>query len=181
MAQDWKKDGATGPQGLGDYPELHSEQDMLAWKREYNIRQREADWKKRQDEILMQKQVAWEVASLEKENRLAAAREGFRRMRLEQKICIKHEHVQREYSDRCRAIEIENKMKSWEDKQNKTICNQVKSAKQDAMLLDARRGSEKGANFQKLREAVKVRADKRQADADKNAIREENIRKKEQG
>jgi hypothetical protein len=179
MAQDWKKDGGIGPQGLGDYPELHSEQDMLAWKREYNIRQREADWKKRQDEVLMQKQVAWEVAKLEKENRLAAAREGFRRQRLEDKIKVRHEQVQREYCDRCRTIEVENRFKKWEDKENKQICDQVKSSKQEAMVLEAQRGSEKSLTFSKLREAAQLRTDKKQADADKNAQREENMRKKE--
>lgn len=179
MAQDWKKDGATGPQGLGDYPELHSEQDMLAWKREYNIRQREADWKKRQDEILMQKQVATEVAKLEKENRLAAAREGFRRQRLEDKIKVRHQQVQREYSDRCRMIEIDNNAKKRENKENQKICSQIKSAKQEAMVLEARRASEKATTFSKLRESAQLRTDKKQSDAAKNAQREENINQKE--
>merc|ERR1712139_361092 len=128
MPLDVAKDGAGiggGPQGLGDFPELHSEQDMLAWKREYNIRQREADWKKRQDEALMQKQVAWEVAKLEKDNRLAAAGEATRRRRLEQKIRVKHEQVEREYCERCREIEIKKRAEDWENKTNKDICSMV--------------------------------------------------------
>lgn len=179
MTQDWKKDGGIGPQGLGDYPELHSEQDMLAWKREYNIRQREADWKKRQDEVLMQKQVAWEVANLEKENRLAAAREAARRQHLEKKICVRHEDVQREYNDRCRTIEIQNRAKNWETEKNKKIVSDMNAAKKEVILLEAQRSSEKGANFTQLKKDAHLRADKKQADDAKNTQREENIRKKE--
>ena len=38
-------------------PEHQTEVDRLAWKRDFNIRQREAEWRRKQDEILIQKQV----------------------------------------------------------------------------------------------------------------------------
>jgi len=129
---------------------------------------------------LVNRALSPKVANLEKENRLAAAREGFRRQRLEQKILVRHEQVQREYCDRCRTIEIGNKLKEWEDRENKKICSQVKKAKQNEMLVEARTSSEKSFNFSRLRQAAQTRDEKKQADADLNAKREEKIRKKEE-
>merc|ERR1719181_2040792 len=105
--------GVTAPP-----PELHSEQDMLAWKREYNIRQREADWKRRQDELLTQKRVAWEIERCERENRLAAARETRRREELEKRVQDQHLELDRRYKDRRREVEIDKREKTWEGTEN---------------------------------------------------------------
>merc|ERR1719261_2253365 len=111
-------------------PELRSEQDMRAWKREYNIRQREAEWKKKQDELLMQKQVSWEVEKLEKENRLAAAREAARRKNLEQRVQKKHKLVEREYQEKCRSIEISRRKEEWNERRKSEILKEVDGARQ---------------------------------------------------
>merc|ERR1719478_1111274 len=112
--------------GAGDHvPELRNEQDMRAWKREYNTRQREAEWKKKQDELLMQKQVTWEVEKLEKENRLSSAREAARRRHLEERVKTKHDLVEREYQEKCRSIEIAKKEKHWKEKQTADILTAV--------------------------------------------------------
>merc|ERR1719454_928854 len=110
-------------------PELHSEQDMLAWKREYNIRQREADWKRRQDELLTQKRVAWEIERCERENRLAAARETRRREELEKRGHDQHVELDTRYKDRCRDVEIDRRGKMWEAKENARLIDMQKEAK----------------------------------------------------
>merc|ERR1719183_2818214 len=109
-------------------PELHSEQDMLAWKREYNIRQREADWKRRQDELLTQKRVSWEIEKCERNNRLAAARETRRREELEKRVHDQHVELDRRYKDRCREVEIERREKAWEKKENEQLVNMQRAS-----------------------------------------------------
>merc|ERR1719281_855707 len=108
MAQ-WDGSGTGG--GMPDVD--LTDQDVLNWKREHNIRTREAEWKKSQDEMLMQKQVSWEVLRLEKENRLAAAREAARRKHCEERLRVKQEEVEREYKDRCREVAIEKRTHHW--------------------------------------------------------------------
>merc|ERR1719440_2106834 len=107
------KSGQTAPP-----PELQSEQDMLAWKREYNIRQRETEWKRRQDELLTQKRVTWEIERCERENRLAAARETRRREELEKRVHDQHVELDRRYKDRCREVEMDRREKVWEKREN---------------------------------------------------------------
>merc|ERR1719262_1743727 len=96
-------------ESLGGMPdaEYSTDQDVLNWKREHNIRTREAEWKKRQDEMLMQKQVSWEVLRLEKENRLPCCCEAARRKHCEERLRVKQEDVEREYRERCREVAID--------------------------------------------------------------------------
>ena len=58
------------PPGHGSPRARSSAQEMLTWKREYNIRRREAQWQRRQEDALLEKQVGWELARLDRENRL---------------------------------------------------------------------------------------------------------------
>merc|ERR1719386_296877 len=121
--------GGLEGKGTAPPPELHSEQDMLAWKREYNIRQRETDWKRRQDELLTQKRVAWEIQSCERENRLAAAKETRRREELEKHVADQHLELDRRYKDRCREVEIDRRNKEWEKKENMRLMYMQQEAK----------------------------------------------------
>merc|ERR1719408_1105398 len=127
-------DGERGLKGTAQSadppPELRSEQDMLAWKREYNIRQREADWKRRQDELLTQKRVTWEIERCERENRLAAARETRRREELEKRVHDQHVELDRRYKDRCREVEIDRRDKTWEKKENARLMEMQRDAKE---------------------------------------------------
>merc|ERR1719267_482592 len=120
-------------------PELHSEQDMLSWKREYNIRQRDADWKRRQDELLTQKRVSWEIERCERENRLAAARETRRREELEKRVHDQHIELDRRYKDRCREVEIDRREKRWEERENGKLVNMQRSAREDEQFSQEKR------------------------------------------
>merc|ERR1719408_1051542 len=140
-------DGERGLKGTAQSadppPELRSEQDMLAWKREYNIRQREADWKRRQDELLTQKRVAWEIERCERENRLAAARETRRREELEKRVQDQHVELDRRYKDRCREVEIDGREKAWEKKENGRLMEMQKEAKENQAFSAQKRADEK--------------------------------------
>merc|ERR1719262_1190737 len=126
---------------LGGVPDTDcaTDEDFLNWKREHNIRMREAEWKKRQDEMLMQKQVSWEVLRLEKENRLAAAREAARRKHCEERLRLKQEEVEREYRERCREVAIDKRTQHWEQSNNEKISAFVNSCKEKDQLEDQQR------------------------------------------
>lgn len=179
-------DGGVGNTNSGDggreihVPELRSEQDMRAWKREYNIRLREAEWKKRQDELLMQKQVSWEVEKLEKENRLCAAREAARRKNLEQRVQKKHKQVEREYQEKCRNIEIKKRKEEWEKRRTTEILEHVSSAKQEKQEREGKQDLRKQAIEDQMRKSASLRFEKKLAEQEMNALREQKIKEKEE-
>lgn len=156
-----------------------SEAEMLHWKREYNIRQREAEWKKRQDEMLMQKQVAWEVLRLEKENRLAAAREAARRKHCEDRLRMKQEEVEREYKEKCRDVAMQKRIEHWETKENQKICEQVSATRQEDEAKMAQEVKNKESRSQELLEATTQRAEKKRQDKEVSDKREQAIQQKE--
>lgn len=168
-----------GKTGTAPPPELHSEQDMLAWKREYNIRQREADWKRRQDELLTQKRVSWEIERCERENRLAAARETRRREELEKRVLDQHVELDRRYKDRCREVEMDRREKAWEKEENARLMEMQREAKEHTRICEAKRAEEKAQRCEDMRGAASERAARARRDAELNARREENIRRRD--
>lgn len=163
-----------------DVPELRSEQDMRAWKREYNIRQRDAEWKKRQDELLMQKQVSWEVEKLEKENRLAAAREGARRRHLEGRVLKKHLQVEREYQEKCRSIEISRRKEEWQQRRTSEVLDQVSTSQAEREATAEKLHAAKDAVAAEMRESCGARAEKKASEMEMNQIRERKIKEREE-
>lgn len=160
-------------------PELHGEQEMLAWKREYNIRQREADWKRRQDELLTQKRVAWGIETCERENRLAAARETRRRQELEKRVQEQHCKLDRRHKDRCRQVEIDKKEQAWEKSENATLLQMHIDSKDVEQVSEQRRADEKFQRCMTLRDNSSEKATKEKRNAELNAKREENLKLRE--
>eukprot|EP00405_Crypthecodinium_cohnii_P010276 CAMPEP_0206433430 /NCGR_PEP_ID=MMETSP0324_2-20121206/8526_1 /ASSEMBLY_ACC=CAM_ASM_000836 /TAXON_ID=2866 /ORGANISM="Crypthecodinium cohnii, Strain Seligo" /LENGTH=233 /DNA_ID=CAMNT_0053899689 /DNA_START=40 /DNA_END=741 /DNA_ORIENTATION=- len=160
-------------------PELHSSQDMLAWKREYNIRLREAEWKRRQEELLTQKQVAWQIERCERENRLQAARETRRREMLEKRVHSRHMEVDRKYKERCRNVEIERKHSAWEEKENARLMEMHSAAKEAQKVREEVLAADKARLCEEQRAAAHDRAEAKRHQQALDAKREENIRKRE--
>mmetsp|Transcript_38885 Transcript_38885/g.98679 ORF Transcript_38885/g.98679 Transcript_38885/m.98679 type:complete len:240 (-) Transcript_38885:47-766(-) len=160
-------------------PELHSSQDMLAWKREYNIRQREADWKRRQEELLTQKQVAWQIELCERENRLQSAREARRREMLEKRVYHRHVDVDRKYKERCRNVEIEKRSQAWEEKENTKLLAMHNDSKVAQHAREEALAADKARLCEAERDAAAQRAEARRKQEDVDRKREENIRKRE--
>merc|ERR1719389_598586 len=106
-------------------PEAHSASEMLTWKREYNIRRREAQWKRRQEDALLEKQVGWELQRLDRENRLEVAREAARRKALEERVARKHNEVERDYRNRCREAKIRERVAKWEKVETNRIAESI--------------------------------------------------------
>merc|ERR1719359_1024301 len=96
--------------------ELHSQTEMLTWKREYNIRRREAQWQRRQEDALLEKQVSWELARLDRENRL------------EVRVARKHKEVERDYRNRCREAKIRGRVEKREQEETERIAKSIKEA-----------------------------------------------------
>lgn len=160
-------------------PELQTSEDMLAWKREYNIRQRDADWKRRQEEALTQKQTMWQIERSERDNRIAAARETRRKEELEGRIYHRHKEIDRKYKDRCREAEIEKRQQAWADEENARLVALQRQAQEEKKAATDRRALEKARKFEELRVAAAERAEKLKRNQELNRLRFENIRKKE--
>eukprot|EP00747_Dinoflagellata_sp_TGD_P166370 gnl/TRDRNA2_/TRDRNA2_189058_c0_seq1.p1 gnl/TRDRNA2_/TRDRNA2_189058_c0~~gnl/TRDRNA2_/TRDRNA2_189058_c0_seq1.p1 ORF type:complete len:251 (+),score=65.76 gnl/TRDRNA2_/TRDRNA2_189058_c0_seq1:68-820(+) len=163
----------------GEMPELHSEHDILSWRREYNIRQREADWKRRQDELLTQKQISWEIERCERQNRLASARETQRREKLEERVCERHAEVDRAYKDRCREAAIQKRTDAWVQRKTAEVSDMVRSSKEDMKAKAAQRAREKAEKCDALQAEASKRAFTAIQNEELNKKREENIKKAE--
>mmetsp|Transcript_98641 Transcript_98641/g.279558 ORF Transcript_98641/g.279558 Transcript_98641/m.279558 type:complete len:245 (+) Transcript_98641:52-786(+) len=161
-------------------PELHSGQDMLAWKREYNIRQREADWKRRQEELLTQKQVAWQIEACERENRIASAREARRREDLETRVYRRHLEIDRRYKERCRDVETERRERAWEAAENARLVEMQSGAREADRAGRERLRDAKLEAFDEMRRAAAERAEKQRRGEELRRKREENIRLREE-
>jgi len=153
---------------------------MLAWKREYNIQQREADWKRRQEELLTQKQVAWQIEKLERENRIANAKANRRKGELESRICQRHLEVDGKYKDRCRAVEAERYEQEWEKTENARLMEMRKKAQDEAATRKEWLSNEKARLWDEMQQAATDRAEQRRRAEELNRKREENIRRKEE-
>merc|ERR1719146_264646 len=121
---------SVGPGAAGAAHEIHSTAEMLAWKREYNIRRREAQWQRRQEDALLEKQVGWELMRLDRENRLEVARESARRRALEERVAMKHKEVERDYRNRCREAKIRDRTAKWENEETERIAAGLEEARQ---------------------------------------------------
>jgi len=162
-----------------DNPDIQSEEDMLSWKREYAIRDREAEWKKRQDERLMQKQVSWEVHRLEKENRLAAAREAARRKHCEERLALKHNAVEREYKERCRDIAISKRTEHWDKAENDRLYRYVTEAREKEEQKATKLCEDKERRAKELLEATTQKAEVERQEAELAEHREHLIKQRE--
>lgn len=156
-----------------------TDEDLLNYRRENNIRQRDTDWKKRQDETLMQKQVSWEVLRLEKENRLAAAREAARRKHCEERLKSKQEEVEREYRERCRDIAIEKRTHRWASTNNEKLCAYVTECKEKEGMKQQQGLDNKQSRAEALLAATMQKAEKGKQDAERESRREQNTKTRE--
>lgn len=154
--------------------------DQLAWRREYNIRQREADWKVRQEEWLSQKRVVWEIERCERESRIACARENRRKEELEARVAQRHFEVDCRYKERCRTGEIQKRDQAWEQQENERLVEMNRTAREEKEAREAARLDEKAARCRELREAACDKAEKLRRAAELEQRRQENIRKREE-
>merc|ERR1712176_621050 len=114
----------------------------------------------RQEEILMQKQVQWEIIGCERENRLASAREARRREELESRVLTRHVEIDRRYKERCRAVEIDKRNKSWQEKENTRLIKMHNDAKAEEEQREEANKSEKARLCDEMRSAAADRAAK---------------------
>lgn len=160
--------------------ELQTEHEVLAWKREYNIRQRDADWRRRQEELLTQKHVAWEIETCERENRLIAARETRKREDLEGRLKARHAHIDNRYKERSRDTAIKKREASWEKKENERLVDMHQTAQEEKSAKEKQQVDRKASKYEELRDEAADRAAKKNAQAEINARREENIARREE-
>jgi len=133
------KDGPESPRpAAGPQFEAHSATEMLAWKREYNIRRREAQWKRRQEDALLEKQVGWELQRLDRENRLEVAREAARRKALEERVYRKHKQVESDYRNRCREAKIREREERWQKEKSDKIKAEIERARMQSKINEER-------------------------------------------
>ena len=152
----------------------------MAWKREHNIRQREAAWKRRQDDLLTQKQVAWQIESCERENRIAAARETRRRAELQKRVTQRHSIIDQRYKERCRDTSINKREEAWEQQENAKLVRQNREAQEIEQKKEEELAARKVEKYEELKRDAEDRALMKQKQQDINNRREENIRLKEE-
>lgn len=160
-------------------PELQSSQDMLTWKREYNIRQRESDWRRRQEEMLTQKQVMWQIQRCERDNRLAAAREARRKEELEKRVAQRHLEIERKYKERCRQVEIDKRAQTWEQTENTRLVDMHAQAEADKKAAEEKLAQAKSEKYEQLQQAAAARAEKKRMDEEINERRRQKILERE--
>merc|ERR1711920_397301 len=117
-----------------------------------NIRQREADWRRRQEELLAQKQVAWQIQKCERDNRLTSARETRRRQELERRVYQRHLEIDRRYKERCRNLGIEKRESEWELQENARLTTLHAEAKEQSDARCTALAEEKARKCEEFRQ-----------------------------
>lgn len=110
-------------------------------KREYNIRQREKIYEKKQKEALTKKNVAFEQKLAEEAAKEAKHLEAQRRVATEQQLKKKTAQVENEYRERCREVKIAKKAEAWSARANQQIREICEDAgNEDRERQEVRRG-----------------------------------------
>lgn len=159
--------------------ELQTQLDMLAWKREYNIRQREAEWKRRQEEMIAKKQMEWTISRSERAERIAAARESRKREVLEASVFHRHREIDHRHKEDCREAAIEKRETAWLAAENGRLASMNHEAGETVREQERRIEVEKARLFAQMQADAARRAEKSREEAAIQKRRNDNIQAKE--
>merc|ERR1712203_223713 len=126
------------------------------------------DWRRRQEELLAQKQVAWQIQKCERENRLTSARETRRRQELERRVYQRHLEIDRQYKERCRNLEIEKRESEWEPEENARLTTLHAEAKAQNEAREQALAVEKARKCEEFRDECAARSEQQRKDAELN-------------
>jgi len=157
--------------------ELHSQAEMLTWKREYNIRRREAQWQRRQEDALLEKQVGWELMRLDRENRLEVARESAKRRALEDRVARRHKEVERDYRNRCREAKIRERTEKWQKEENERIAASIEEARKAKEIKLVRLEEAKIARRKELQDEADRKKEHQRVSRELQVVRAANLKK----
>mmetsp|Transcript_80778 Transcript_80778/g.249204 ORF Transcript_80778/g.249204 Transcript_80778/m.249204 type:complete len:246 (+) Transcript_80778:53-790(+) len=174
-------DKGAGAEGLPQPPPAGaSKQDLLAWKRECNILRREADWKRRQDDLLRRKKAAWQIENLERENRLQAAREARRGEELESRLCRKQLELGEQQKGELRSDAIAKRAETWDSQESSRLLAISQGAKEEAAAREAERAARKAQAWEEMRSTAQQRSSEQAREAERSRLREERIQEREE-
>lgn len=117
---------------------------------------------------------------LEKENRLAAAREAARRKHCDERLRIKQEEVEREYRERCREVAIDKRTQHWLTSNNENICAYVSECKEQDQAKQQECLKNKQRRAESLLSDTMQKAEQAKEQSDLDSQRGDNIEKREQ-
>merc|ERR1719487_500433 len=103
-------------------------EDELECRREYNIRQREKIYEKKQKEALAKKNQAFEQKKHEEQAKEQKHLEQQRKVAQEQQLKKKTAQVENEYRERCREVKIAKKAEAWSARANQQIRQIIEEA-----------------------------------------------------
>ncbi|CAK0889225.1 unnamed protein product [Prorocentrum cordatum] len=162
-----------------DSPREEECEDVLAQKREANIRQREECRRLRHAEAVAQKKAAWQREAEGREGRLQGARAA-RRQELQEALAQRAAAAQeRRQKDLLREHAIDQKLRSWEDRENQRLHQMCAEAEQAKMLKASSREHQKSLRLQAAQEAAARRAEERRRRAELERRREESLARRE--
>lgn len=158
---------AMSPRGPGS-PRNEADDEMEA-KREYNIRQREKIYEKKQKEALAKKNQAFEQKKQEEQAREAKHLEQQRRVATDAQLKKKTAQVENEYRDRCREVKIAKKAEAWSARANQ----QIRQIIEEAALEEHERQDSRRALKERYNAEAKEKAYQRGLEAHKTMLLEE--------
>lgn len=128
-AQEGSPDLSSKGNRAKDGKDAHMEKDVLEWKRNVAIEQRELAYLEAQEAKQQERIARWELESLERENLTAAARERKKRAFHKALALQKESEAKSDYRQRMREIKLNQKEAAWQQKEAgaaKKVCERAR-------------------------------------------------------
>lgn len=126
----------------------------LEWKREYNIRQREREYERKQKEVAEKKNKALEQKKAEESALEKKRMEAIRKQAVEAQTRKKTAAVENEYRERCREVKIAKRMDNWKQRSEEMIRHLIEDFSQEERERHDTKLRLKEEKNERLREAA---------------------------
>jgi hypothetical protein len=150
----------------------HSSKEVIEWKRNVNIEQRELKYLEEQEEKQHERIQRWELERLERENLTAAARERKNRAFHKEVALRKATEAEQDYREKMREIKLNQKEAGWqkkegakakevidrtkfEERETERLLTEVRDAKNARLMVEA---SDRAADIKRQQEMDDKRA-----------------------
>jgi hypothetical protein len=153
----------------------HTGKDVIEWKRNVNIEQRELAYLEAQEAKQQERIQKWELERIERENLTAAARERKQRAFHKDVAQRKAHEAEKDYREKMREIKINQRESKWSERETNHALEIVERTKFEERETERLLNEVRDKKLSELAMAAFQRAEAVKKQQEKDALREKNI------
>merc|ERR1719454_2707390 len=162
-----------------DRPKEHTGKDVIEWKRNVNIEQRELAYLESQEAKQQERVQKWELERIERENLTAAARERKQRAFHKDVALKKANEADKDYREKMREIKINQREAKWSEKETARALEVTERTKFEERETERLLQEVRDRKLPELAMEAFQRADELKKEKEADDLREKNIKSRE--